>query len=171
MDGLTDYEAGYLVGGAPRAALVVLVTLVTDGRLEVAYNRQRVKVARTGSKYPIEAAALELVPDSGLGVAEFLADLAASPAVADLEKALRAKGQLRFLRWFSPTYRELTERPGTGVRRVAVLGVPGIADDRLRDVLGQPRPPMPRINPMLPVRDNTFDGSIAPSEGTWTAGT
>jgi hypothetical protein len=30
---------------------------------------------------------------------------------------------------------------------------------------------MPRIDPMLPVRDNTFDGSIAPSEGTWTAGT
>lgn len=170
MDGLTDYEVGYLVGGAPRAALVALVTLAADGRLEVAYKRQRVKVSRTGSKYPVEAAALGLVPESGLGVAEFLADLAATPAVADLEKALRAKGQLRFLRWFSPTYRGLTAQPGTGVRRVAVLGVPGIEDERLRDVLEHPLPPMPRIDPMLPVRDNTFDGSIGPSQGTWTAG-
>ncbi|HWD77434.1 MAG TPA: TIGR04222 domain-containing membrane protein [Kribbella sp.] len=170
MDKLTAYEVAYLVGGSERAALVVFVTLASDGRLEVAYKRQRVKVARTGSTYPVEAAALALVPESGLGVGEFLAQVAASPAVAALEKDLRAKGQPRALRWFSKTYRDLREHPGTGVRRVAVLGVPGIEDERLRDMLAHPLPAMPKIDPIMPVRDNTFDGSIGPSAGTGTAG-
>lgn len=166
MDRLTRYEVAYLVGGAERAAVVVFVTLAGDGRLEIAYRRQRVKVVRTESTYPVEAAALALVPESGLTVPEFLTAVAATPAVADLGTAIRAKGQLRFLRWFSSTYRELLAHPGTGVRRVAVLGVPGIADDRLREMLANPLPEMPKIDPVNPVRDNTFDGSIGPSAGT-----
>lgn len=169
MDRLTPYEVAYLVGGAERAAVVVFVTLTGDGRLEVAYKRQRVKKVRAESAYPVEAAALELVPDSGLTVPEFLTAVAATPAVADLGTAVRAKGQLRFLRRFSSTYRELLAHPGTGARRVAVLGVPGIADDRLREMLANPLPPMPKINPLHPVRDNTVDGTIGPSTGTDTA--
>ncbi|WP_427887832.1 TIGR04222 domain-containing membrane protein [Kribbella sp. GL6] len=160
MDRLTPYEVAFLVGGAERAAVVVFVTLAGDGRLEVAYKRQRVKAVRTESTYPIEAAALTVVPDSGLSVPEFLAAVAATPAVADLRAAVLAKGEVRALRWFSRTYHELREHPGTGVRRVAVLGIPGIEDDRLRDMLAHPLPGMPKIEPVKPIRDNTFDGSL-----------
>jgi hypothetical protein len=170
MDKLTTYETAWLVGGAERAAVVVLVTLAAGGQLEVAYKRQRIRVARVESTYPVEAAALDLVPESGIGVAAFLRELAAAEAVHDLEAAVRAKGQPRLLRWFSPTYRDLIENPGTGIRRVAVLGVPAIEDEQLREMLAHPLPGMPKIDPMLPVRDNTFDGTLGPSQGTWTAG-
>ncbi|MER7250889.1 TIGR04222 domain-containing membrane protein [Kribbella sp. NPDC000426] len=170
METLTAYEVAWLVGGAERAALVTLVALAADGRLEIAYKRQRVKVARTESTYPVEAAALALVPDSGLGVAEFLVRLAATKEVAGLDAAVRAKGQLRFLRWFSSTYRDLAARPGSGLRRVAVLGAAGIEDAQLREVVEHPLPEMPKVASIKPVRDNTVDGSIGPSPGTWTAG-
>jgi hypothetical protein len=166
MNKLTTYEAAWLLGGAERAALVIFVALATDGRLEVADKRQRVKLVRSEATYPVEAAALALVPESGLGVAYFLAGIAATGAVKELEGAVRAKGQLRMLRWFSPTYRELLEHPGTGVRRVAVLGVPGIEDERLRDMLEHPLPGMPKIDPFKPVRDNTIDGTLGPTTGS-----
>ncbi|MEU4190413.1 TIGR04222 domain-containing membrane protein [Kribbella sp. NPDC026611] len=170
MDKLTPYETAWLVGGADRVALVVFVALATDGRLEVATKRQRVKLARDEAAYPVEAAALALVPESGLAVPEFLRQLAATDEVAAFEAALRSKGQLRILRWFSPTYRDLLEHPGTGLRRVAALGAAGVEDAELRKILEHPLPQMPKIDPMLPVRDNTFDGSIGPSQGTFTAG-
>jgi hypothetical protein len=170
MERLTTYEVAWLVGGAERAALAVFVQLAVDGRVEVAHRRQRIKVVRTESTYPVEAAALELIPESGLAVPDFLRRIAASPAVADVGAAVLAKGQLRFLRRLSPTYRDLLKHPGTGVRRVAVLGIPGIEDERLREMLANPLPPMPKIDPIHPVRDNTIDGTIGPSEGTWTAG-
>ncbi|TDO62673.1 uncharacterized protein (TIGR04222 family) [Kribbella sp. VKM Ac-2571] len=166
MNKLTTYEAAWLLGGAERAALVIFVALATDGRLEVADKRQRVKLVRSDATYPVEAAALALVPESGLGVADFLTQIAATEAVKDLEAAVRAKGQLRMLRWFSPTYRDLLQHPGTGVRRVAVLGVPGIEDERLRDMLEHPLPAMPRIDPFKPVRDNTIDGTLGPTTGS-----
>ncbi|MFI5691035.1 hypothetical protein ACIA58_04305 [Kribbella sp. NPDC051586] len=170
MDKLTTYEVAWLVGGAERAALVTFVALAADGRLEVAHKRQRIKLARTESAYPVEAAALALVPESGVGVADFLVQLAATEEVAALDAAVRAKGQLRFVRWFSRTYRDLAERPGSGLRRVAVLGTAGIEDAQLREMLEHPRPAMPKVASANPVRDNTFDGSIGPSAGTWTAG-
>jgi hypothetical protein len=166
MNKLTTYEAAWLIGGAERAALVIFVALATDGRLEVADKRQRVKLVRSEATYPVEAAALALVPESGLGVADFLTRIAATAAVKELEAAVRAKGQLRMLRWFSPTYRDLLEHPGTGVRRVAVLGVPGIEDERLRDMLEHPLPAMPKIDPFKPVRDNTIDGTLGPTTGS-----
>lgn len=170
MDKLSTYEGAWLAGGAERAALVAFVALAADGRLDIADKRQRVKVARAESTYPVEAAALALIPESGLGVAEFLGRLAATKAVADLDAAVRAKGQLRFLRWFSSTYRDLAARPGTGLRRVAVLGTAGIEDAQLREIVEHPLPEMPKVAAANPVRDNTVDGSIGPSPGTWTAG-
>ncbi|HZX05361.1 TIGR04222 domain-containing membrane protein [Kribbella sp.] len=166
METLTAYELAWLVGGAERAALVVFVALATDGRLDVAHNRQRVKVARTESKYPVEATALELIPDSGLAVPDLLRQLAATPAVAELAAAVRAKGQLRLVRRLSPAYRDLLKHPGTGIRRVAVLGVPGVDDERLRTMLAHPLPAMPKIDPFTPVRDNTIDGTIDPPANT-----
>ncbi|TDW89224.1 uncharacterized protein (TIGR04222 family) [Kribbella pratensis] len=166
MNKLTTYEAAWLIGGAERAALVIFVALATDCRLEVADKRQRVKLVRSEAAYPVEAAALALVPESGLGVADFRTRIAATEAVKELEAAVRAKGQLRMLRWFSPTYRDLLQHPGTGVRRVAVLGVPGIEDERLRDMLEHPLPAMPKIDPFKPVRDNTIDGTLGPTTGS-----
>lgn len=170
MDKLSTYEAAWLIGGAERAALAIFVTLATDGRLDIAYKRQRVKVARTEATYPVEAAVLALVPESGLAVHDFLGRVAATDAVTALEPAVRAEGQLRLLQWFSPTYRDLVGHPGTGIRRVAVLGVPGIEDPQLREVLENPLPDLPKIRPFAGVRDNTIDGSIGPSQGTFTAG-
>ncbi|MEV4264904.1 hypothetical protein [Kribbella sp. NPDC049584] len=46
MDKLSTYKVAWLVGGAERAALVTLVAPAADGRLDIAYKRQRVKVAR-----------------------------------------------------------------------------------------------------------------------------
>jgi hypothetical protein len=176
MDKLSTYEVAWLVGGGRRVALVAFVILAGDGRLEVAYKRQRVKLpegtAAADAPDPVEAAALALLPESGLAVHEFIDRLAATSTVASLDAAVRAKGQprLRALRRFNPTYRELLAHPGTGRRRIAVLGVPAIEDDRLRDIFENPRPDMPKIDPVVPIRDNTVDGSIGPSEGTWTAG-
>jgi hypothetical protein len=56
MNKLTTYEAAWLIGGAERAALAVFVALATDGRLEVADKRQRVKPVRSEATYPVEAA-------------------------------------------------------------------------------------------------------------------
>jgi uncharacterized protein (TIGR04222 family) len=170
MEKLTPYETAWLAGGAERVALVVFAALTADGRLEVAAKRQRVKVVRADATYPVEAAALALVPDSGLTVQDFLRKVSRLEQVGAYAAAVRAKGQLRSLRWFSPAYRELQQHPGTGLRRVAVLGAAGVEDAELRDMLEHPRPDMPKIDPVLPVRDNTFDGSIGPSQGTFTAG-
>jgi uncharacterized protein (TIGR04222 family) len=42
MERLAEYEIAWLVGGSERAALVAFVALAKDGRLKVAYKRQRV---------------------------------------------------------------------------------------------------------------------------------
>lgn len=167
MSGLTTYESAYLVGGKGRAALVAFIALAADGRLDVAYGRQRVKVARDEATDEIETAAFALVPESGLTVAEFIEQVAATEPVKALKAAIVAKGLLRPLRWFSPAYRELVAHPGTGLHRVAVLGVPGIEDERLRDILEHPRPEVPKVARHKSVTDNTLDGSIGPNQNTF----
>jgi hypothetical protein len=166
MERLTEYEIASLVGGSERVALVGFVALAKDGRLKVAYNRQRVKVERNEPTGPIEAAALDLVPESGLSVVDFISRLAASSAVLELDSALRAK-RSRWLVWPSRTYRDLVKHPGTGPRRVAVLGVPGIEDDRLRDILEHPRPAMPEFDEHKSRTFNQLDGTLdRPNDGT-----
>jgi uncharacterized protein (TIGR04222 family) len=169
MNDLTTYELAWLVGGGERVAVVAFVALATEGRIEVAYRRQRVEVARYDASDPVEVAALDLLPDSGLSVREFVERVAASPTVAALEAAARGKGRtrLRALRRFNPAYRDLIEHPGTGLRRVAVLGVAGVADENLKDILEHPRPDVPKITPHKPVTDNTFDGTIAPNPSSF----
>ncbi|MGW6280867.1 hypothetical protein [Kribbella sp. NPDC055071] len=58
MNTLTTEEIAWLVGGARRVALVTFVGLATGGRLEVAYRRQRVTVARNDAPDWLTAAAL-----------------------------------------------------------------------------------------------------------------
>jgi uncharacterized protein (TIGR04222 family) len=161
---LTTYEIAWLVAGAERVAQVALVALASDGRLAVAYKRQRVKVQRLEAADPIEAAALELVPESGLSVSALVNRLAASAAVLQLESAVRGKGvRRRGLLRPSRTYRELVRDPGSGLRRVAVLGTPGIEDERLREVFEHPRPEMPDFNQQRSRTYNTIDGTIGPN--------
>ncbi|MFI5729919.1 hypothetical protein ACIA49_07315 [Kribbella sp. NPDC051587] len=174
MKRLTEYETAWVLGGAERVALTVFVAMVNAGQLEVAYKRQRVRegerplTAADGSAaLRIETAALDLLPESGLAVDDFGARLAASPALKALDSALAAKGvaRPRFLARFSPLHRELREQKATGVRRVAVLGVDGIEDERLREIFEHPLPAVPKFATVNPIRDNTFDGSIGPTPG------
>ncbi|MET7278172.1 hypothetical protein ABZS29_08080 [Kribbella sp. NPDC005582] len=174
MKRLTDYEAAWVLGGAERVALTMFVTMVTAGQLEVACKRQRVKegeapltAAEGSAALRIETAALDLLPESGLPVDEFVARLAAKPAIKTLDAALSTQGvsRPRVLPRFSPLHRELREQPATGVRRVAVLGVEGIEDARLRDIFEHPLPDTPKYAKVHPIRDNTFDGTIGPTPG------
>jgi hypothetical protein len=162
METLTEYEIASLVGGSERVALVAFVALAKDGRLKVAYKRQRVKVERNEPTGPIEAAALDLVPESGLSVVDFISRMAASSAVLELDSALRARRirRSRWLVWPSRIYRDLVKHPGTGPRRVAVLGLPGIEDDRLRDILEHPRPAMPQFDNHKSRTFNQLDGTL-----------
>jgi uncharacterized protein (TIGR04222 family) len=162
MNSLTTDEIAWLVGGARRVALVTFVSLATDGRLEVAYRRQRVTVARKDAADRVSAVALALVPESGLRVDEFIDQVAATKPVTDLNAAVLAKGHPRLLRWLSPAFRALVQQPGTGLRRVAILGVPGVEDERLRDILEHPRPEVPKFTPHKAIADNSIDGTIGP---------
>ena len=169
MERLTEHEIAWLVGGSERASLVAFVALAKDGSLKVAYKRHRVKVERNEPTGPIEAAALDLVPESGLSVVDFISRLTASSAVLELDSTLRAKRirRSRWLVWPSRTYRDLVKHPGTGPRRVAVLGVPGIEDDRLRDILEHPRPAMPEFDEHKSRTFNQLDGTLdSPHDGT-----
>ncbi|WP_344149477.1 hypothetical protein [Kribbella yunnanensis] len=183
MNRLTDYETAWILGGAGRVALTVFITMTTAGQLDVAYKRQRVKegeapldsvdgsTAASGAGSAagsvglrIESAALDLLPESGLPVYEFVTRLAASPAIRALDSALEARGvrRPRVLPRFSPLHRQLREEAATGVRRVAVLGVEGIEDERLRDIFEHPLPGVPKFAGVNPIRDNTIDGTIGP---------
>ena len=177
MKRLTDYEAAWVLGGAERVALTVFVAMTVSGQLDVAYKRQRVREgevplsAADDSSVRIETAALELLPSSGLTVGEFLTQLATAPVLETLDEALATKGVRRpaVLPRFSPLHRELREQPATGVRRVAVLGVEGIDDERLRDIFEHPLPGVPRVAEVPPFRD-TYDGMNEPSRYAWYGG-
>ncbi|MBG6092258.1 TIGR04222 domain-containing membrane protein [Actinomadura viridis] len=130
------YEIAYLCGGAERVAQVVLVALWQDGRIKIAPARQRVTVARPESRHPIEAVALEVVPSTGLPLWRVLTRIAAHPATARIVSSLRAKGLRRSRR----LRRRLVADPGDGLRRVAVLGTPGIEDRKLRKIFETPDP-------------------------------
>ena len=140
-DALTPYEIGYLFGGPDRVAVVALTALHADGRIKVSPDRHRVYAERRTADDPVEAAALEIVPDVGrvLGLTRLM--LATSPAVAEVGARLRAEGLLPGSRLGAlrrrgraqALRRELAESP-EGLARVAVLGPEGIADDELREI-------------------------------------
>ncbi|WP_405062686.1 hypothetical protein OG474_13925 [Kribbella sp. NBC_01505] len=169
MTKLTEYETAWVLGGAERVALTVFIAMAAAGQLEVGFKRQRVKEgeaplmsAEGTAALRIETAALELLPESGLPIDEFITRLAGRPAIKTLDEGV---SRPRVLSRFSPLHRELRAENPTGVRRVAVLGVAGIEDERLREIFEHPLPGVPKFAGVHPVRDNTFDGTIGPTPG------
>ena len=148
------YEVAYVCGGPARVAMVALVGLCEDGHIKIAPARHRVTVLHRDHRDSVQAAALELIPDTGRLLGSVLAAVAESEAVGEIAEGLRARGLLarsrRKGRWPSSQRdqgRDMRRRlenasppePGDP-RRVAVLGSPGIIDPALRRVFETPDP-------------------------------
>ncbi|WP_019632022.1 TIGR04222 domain-containing membrane protein [Actinomadura atramentaria] len=145
MTGL--HEAAYVCGGPERVALVALVELERAGRVRISSGGHRVSVLAREADDPITAAALAAVPDTGRVLRAVLRDVASATAVAGLAAALRAEGVVahrllptRLTSRGRRLRRSLTSDVTTE-RRTAVLGVPGIADPRVRRIFETPDPP------------------------------
>jgi uncharacterized protein (TIGR04222 family) len=90
---LSPYDVAYLFGGPDRVAVVALVALHTDGRIRITPDRHRVYVeSNDGELHPVDKTALALIPDVGRVLGLTRALIAASPAVADIGRRLRADG-------------------------------------------------------------------------------
>ncbi|MGK5556659.1 TIGR04222 domain-containing membrane protein [Actinomadura kijaniata] len=97
-DELDVYETAYLCGGAERVALVALVALRQDRRVEIAPARRRIAVVRSEARHPVEAAALEVIPAAGLPLWRALTRIAAHPATGPTDRVpavSRSRGRRR----------------------------------------------------------------------------
>ncbi|MFC4049795.1 TIGR04222 domain-containing membrane protein [Actinomadura syzygii] len=139
MDGLTVFEIACLCGGAERVAMTALVALHQDDRIKIGFARHRVVAVAETADDPIERDALAAIPSTGLLLRPALAAIKNTEQVRQVTEALRAKGLDGRIRAHRMR-RELAADPGTGLHRIAVLGVPGIEDDRLRRVFEEPDP-------------------------------
>ena len=156
MRSLALYQTAWLCGEADRVAVTALAALIADGRLVLAPKRQRVKVGRDEPEGKVEAAALALVPDTGLRVSDFLDGVRESEPVAALAK------KLRLAIWtfrLSNKHRGLRAESSTGARRVAIHGIEGVEDDDLREVLENPLPGVRTFELPKPPIDNSADGA------------
>ncbi|MEV5704461.1 TIGR04222 domain-containing membrane protein [Actinoallomurus sp. NPDC052274] len=166
---LSPYDVAYLLAGPDRVAVVALVGLHAAGRIRITADRHRVyAVSRDGEQNPVETAALDLIPDVGRVLGLTRALIAASPAVAEIGRRLRADGLLPGSRlsglWrrdrarrVRSLRREPAEAP-EGLMRVAVRGVAGIADDELRAVFETHVYTPPKHSPLTnPKRDRPVD--------------
>lgn len=163
---LSPYEIAYLFGGPDCAAMVALVALHEDGRIRVTPDRHRVYAERRTAEDPVEATALAVIPDVGRVLGLTRALIAASPAVAQIGRRLRAEGLLPQSRagalWRRNTRarslrRELAAAPD-GLVRVAVRGTAGIADDELRGIFETHVYTPPAHSPLTnPKRDRPVD--------------
>jgi hypothetical protein len=149
---LDVYKIAYLCGGPERVALAAVVAMQQDGRITISRTRHRVKVARRRASHPAEGAVLDAVPDAGKVLGPLLHDVAHSTAVQELIDGLRRDGlvgqhSLAGHPHLSAAGRKArTELEDSRVkvpreRRVAVLGISGIADAGLRDIFNTPDPP------------------------------
>lgn len=139
--GLSPYEIARVCGGPGRVAQVAVVSLWQDGRIEIGFARQRVTAVRHEPRDPVETAVLRAIPPGGQRLWPLLGLVAASPEVAQVGGGLGPA-------WLRPLRRRRLRRslaadPGDGLRRVAVLGAPGIEDRRLRRTFQQPDPHLP----------------------------
>jgi hypothetical protein len=163
---LSPYDIAYLFGGPDRVAMVALVALHDDGRIRITPDRHRVYAERRSAEEPVEAVALALVPDVGRVLGLTRALIAASPAVAEIGRRLRAEGLLPHAGvsalWRRNTRsralrRELAEASDDLVR-VAVRGTAGIADDELRSIFETHVYTPPAHSPLTnPKRDRPVD--------------
>lgn len=166
------YETAYLCGGPRRVAMVALVALCEDGRLEIDPARHRVGVVRRDSDDAVEAAVLAAIPEEGRHLGYAVATVARSEAVDAIGRALRARGLLTrrnatSLRGRS-VHRGLTAAEGTGgtLRRVAIDGTKGIDQPGLRNSFsiqdatqaGVPDTRTPTRNPLGPSSDSGTSG-------------
>jgi uncharacterized protein (TIGR04222 family) len=169
---LGPYEIAYLCGGPERVAMTVLVGLAGDGRIRVSPDRHRVYAERREPRDPVETAALEVVPKVGRVLGLTVLMIAASPAVEEVGRRLRAErllpgsrvralwqwGRVRRVR----RLRRALDRPLSlgAPSRVAATGAAGIADRELRTIFETHtwEPPVsidlslpkPRVNEPLP---------------------
>jgi hypothetical protein len=147
--GLDLYETAYVCGGAERVAVVVLVALQQDGRIQISPGRHRVSVLVRHAEDPIAAAALDAIPDAGKVLGAVLQDIAGSAAVTDLietlkVKALAARHRIPGASHLSGRGRRLRRQlmaQTPNEQRVAVLGTAQILDAKLRRVFETPDPP------------------------------
>lgn len=147
--GLDLYETAYVCGGPQRVVMVALVTLQTEGRIQISPGRHRVSVLIRQAEDPIASAALDAIPDVGKVLGTVIQDIAGSAAMADLIQTLTAKGLTTRHRF--PGGLHLSRR-GRCLRRqlmvqspdehrVAVLGTAAIPDTPLRRIFETPDPP------------------------------
>jgi hypothetical protein len=167
------YEIAYLCGGAERVAMVALIQLHGAERIKISTARHRVAVLLREAADPIEAAVLDAVPDVGKVRGRVVEEVARSAAVAELVTELRAGGLIA--RHRVPGRAGLTRR-GRRLRkelqaavpdgqRVAVLGIPGIEDARLRRIFETPDPPPGRtLVPKDPHKYPDFNQESAPAD-------
>lgn len=149
---LNPYEIAYLCGDAERVAQVAVVSLWQDHRIKITAARQRVTVVRPESQHPIEAAVLEVIPSTGLPLWRVVTRIAAHPTTSEVSASLQVKGLRRSRR----LAKRLAADPGEGLRRVAVLGTPGIEDERLRKIFETPDPRLAEwARPKLRLRSTT----------------
>ncbi|GAA3794012.1 hypothetical protein GCM10022226_11620 [Sphaerisporangium flaviroseum] len=147
------YETAYLCGGPRRVAMVALVALCEDGRARIDPARHRISAVRREPADPVEAAALEAIPETGRHLGYTVAVVAGSPAVEAIGESLRARGLVTrrgkagILRGRSVRRGLIATEDGAGLRdgegglrRVAINGTPGIRDVELRTSfsLGEP---------------------------------
>ena len=146
------YETAYLCGGPERVAVAAVAGMATDGRLKISRSRHRVQVVRRRATQAVERAVLDAVPESGQVLGPLLLQVAGSAAVKELVDGLRDAGLVGHHVLAGHPHLSAAGRRARkelesslaqtrGERRVAVLGIGGIADAGLRDVFESPDPP------------------------------
>jgi hypothetical protein len=159
------YDLAYICGGPRRVVMVALVALADDDQIKISRARHRVTVTRRAPRDQVEAAVFDAVPNAGRTLGALTAAAADSDAVAGIRAVLRDRWVLarapwqvhRILRTRSMR-RRLHADPPDGLGRVAVLGAPGIADARLREILQAPDPDLDIPDLALPGLPDYNDG-------------
>jgi len=132
--------------------MVALVALCEDRQTKISPVRHRVDAERRAPRDPVEVAALDAIPGHGLVLGQALQIIAHSAGVEEIGRTLRAERLLpdsriralwqwrRALARRRIRHRLAQDETLDGVRRVAVLGSQGIADQKLRKIFETPDP-------------------------------
>lgn len=178
-DELDLYGVSYLCGGPRRVAVVVLVALCADGRIRISPGRHRVNAVTREPGDPVEAAALDAIPEVGRLLGAVIDTIARSTAVAATRSSLVEQGLFRRWHRAGPTLRGrktrrrlLADARPPGLRGIAVAGPEGIADDRLRRAFTTPDPePVRAVRMHVPRRFGGSGGGDTPGRLTMIDGT
>jgi uncharacterized protein (TIGR04222 family) len=152
---LDRYEVAHVCGGPRRVAIFVLVALYEDEQIKISSARHRIDAVRRAPRDAIETAALEVIPRAGKVLGPAVRAIANSATAAEIDRRLRDDRVLPashvsvLWQWRRlPVIRRrrlrrrLLDGPDVdGLTRVAVLGISGITDPRLRRIFQTPDPP------------------------------